>query len=194
MSSSDATPRKAPERLKSGPRRGGWWFLLSVLLLHLGVYLADTAWSAQSLTYFFTMLSRLLPAFGLMLLLLWLFNLFSKPRQWIRRLTRQPTAKSWLLAIAGGVLSLGPMMLWYPLLKELKGQGMHPALLAAFLYSRAIKIPMLPIMMHYFGAFYTGLFVVHILLFAILNGALMAWIEGGNQQPGGKSQSLEPLD
>jgi uncharacterized membrane protein YraQ (UPF0718 family) len=152
--------------------------LLLVVLLHTGIYLTDSALSAQSLGYFWDMLQNLMPAFGLMFLLLWLFNLFNKPQSLIRRRTRQSSAKSWLLSIAGGILSLGPMVIWYPLLKELKEKGMRSSLLAAFLYSRAIKIPMLPIMMHYFGVFYTGLFVSNILLFALLNGVLMGYIDG----------------
>jgi uncharacterized membrane protein YraQ (UPF0718 family) len=190
MCSPDVT--QGPERRKDRRGWGGWWFLLSVILLHLGVYLTNRTLSGQSLSYFHDMLQRLLPAFGLMFLLLWLFNLFGRPRHLIRRLTRQHAAKAWLLSIAGGVLSMGPMVLWYPLLKELRGQGMHGSLLAAFLYSRAIKIPMLPVMMHYFGALYTGLFVVNILLFSILNGALMAYIDEENHPEGGKSQFPAP--
>jgi uncharacterized membrane protein YraQ (UPF0718 family) len=180
MRSPETTPPKTPERLKNGHSSGGWWFLLSMMLLHLGVYLSDRALSAQSLGYFSDMLLRLLPAFALMFLLLWLFNLFSKPQRLIRRLTRQSSAKAWSLSITGGILSMGPLFVWYPLLKELRDKGMHSSLLAAFLYSRAIKIPMLPIMVHYFGVFYTGLFVGNILLFSILNGALMAYIDEGN--------------
>ena len=178
MFSPKATAQKTPQRLKQGRNLGGWWFLMLVVLLHAGIYLTDSALSAQSLGSFSDMLQSLMPAFGVMFLLLWLFNLFSKPQQLIRRLTRQSSTKAWFLSIAGGILSVGPMVIWYPLLKELRGQGMCSSLLAAFLYSRAIKIPMLPIMMHYFGVFYTGLFVSNILLFSLLNGVLMGYIEG----------------
>ena len=53
--------------------------------------------------------------------------------------------------MSAGVVSLGPMYLWYHMLGELKEKGVRTPLLAAFLYSRAVKIPMLPVMAHYFG-------------------------------------------
>ena len=68
---------------------------------------------------------------------------------------------------------MGPMYLWYPLLGELNKEGLRPGLAAAFLYARAVKIPLLPFMIHYFGALYTGLFVVCILVFSVVNGLLM---------------------
>jgi uncharacterized membrane protein YraQ (UPF0718 family) len=65
------------------------------------------------------------------------------------------------------------MYLWYPVLGQLRSKGLSPGLAAAFLYSRAIKIPMLPFMAHYFGASYSALFVICVLLFSVLSGAAM---------------------
>ncbi|MEA2074619.1 MAG: hypothetical protein U9O85_02630 [Euryarchaeota archaeon] len=52
--------------------------------------------------------------------------------------------KGWFLAISAGIISHGPIYIWYPLLKELRDRGMRSGLIAAFMYSRAIKIPLLP--------------------------------------------------
>ncbi|MBL3601761.1 MAG: hypothetical protein JMN25_18175 [gamma proteobacterium endosymbiont of Lamellibrachia anaximandri] len=65
---------------------------------------------------------------------------------------------------------------------DLKAHGMRSSLLAAFLYSRAVKIPMLPLMVHYFGTLYTGLYVVNILLFSVLSGVIMEQLERGTPQ------------
>ncbi|MEA3275135.1 MAG: permease [Pseudomonadota bacterium] len=148
-----------------------------MLLLHLIVRLVDPRLSAASLDGFAANLSRLLPLLGVMFLLLWLFNLFVKPQQVVRRLGQQSGPRGWMLAVLGGVISMGPMYLWYPMLGELRRQGLRSALAAAFLYSRAVKIPMLPFMVHYFGGLYTGLFVLSILLFSILSGLLLEQIE-----------------
>lgn len=59
--------------------------------------------------------------------------------------------RSWALAISAGVLSLGPVYPRYALLGELHTRGMHSALIAALLHARAIKLPWLPLMAHYFG-------------------------------------------
>ena len=162
-----------PEPHAQHQHPGGWWFLLLVVALHLAVRYFDPGLSEESLDYFVQAMIRLLPAFALMFLLLCLFNLFVKPRQIQRGLGKSSGPQGWLFAITGGIISMGPMYLWYPLLKELKTQGMRNSLLAAFLYSRAVKIPMLPLMAHYFGLFYTGIFVVNILLFAVINGLIM---------------------
>ncbi len=47
------------------------------------------------------------------------------------------------------------------------------------LYSRAVKIPPLPLMMHYFGTLYTILFVLNVLLFSIASDLVMERIDVG---------------
>jgi uncharacterized membrane protein YraQ (UPF0718 family) len=79
----------------------------------------------------------------------------------------------WALTMLCGVLSAGPLYAWYPLLAELKAKGMSGALIATFLYSRALKLPLLPLMAHYFGLTYTIALSVCILVFSVLSGLLM---------------------
>jgi phosphoenolpyruvate carboxylase len=54
---------------------------------------------------------------------------------------------------------------------------MRMPLAAVFLYSRAIKIPLLPLMIHYFGTAYTLVLCLYLLGFSIICGFLMAWLE-----------------
>ena len=173
MSSGKQKETKSGQKLKHSPGYGGWWFLLAVLMLHLGVRIIAPTYSTESLDYFVKVLYQLLPAFGLMLLLLWLFNLFAKPQQVSHYLGLHSGLKGWIFATTGGIISMGSMYLWYPLLQELKAKGMRTSLLASFLYSRAIKIPMLPFMVHYFGVLYTVLFVFNIVLFSVASGLMM---------------------
>ncbi len=53
---------------------------------------------------------------------------------------------------------------------------MRPALLATFLYARSIKLPWLPLMIHYFGLSYTVVFSFYIMLFSPLNGYLTEFL------------------
>jgi hypothetical protein len=46
-------------------------------------------------------------------------------------------------------------MLGYPLLEDLRGHGMRDGLIVVFFASRTIKIPLLPIMIDYFGWVFT---------------------------------------
>jgi hypothetical protein len=46
------------------------------------------------------------------------------------------------------------MLLAVDLLHEVHEKGMQSSLVAVFLYSRAVKLPLLPLMLHYFGTGY----------------------------------------
>jgi hypothetical protein len=46
-------------------------------------------------------------------------------------------------------------------------------LIATFLYSRAVKLPLLPLMIHYFGFTYTLVLCIYLVIFAVINGILV---------------------
>jgi uncharacterized membrane protein YraQ (UPF0718 family) len=167
----------AERRASSGPGWGGWVMLGVALVTNLLIWAVDADLAEAGLHHFLYGLPRLALPLMVMFLLLWMFDLFVKPDRLARHLGRQAGPRAWVTAVAAGVVSLGPMYLWYPLLGRLREEGVGPALLASFLYSRAIKIPMLPFMTHYFGGPYTALFVLAILGGSLLSGFAMAVLE-----------------
>ena len=56
-----------------------------------------------------------------------------------------------------GIISMGPIYAWYPLLKEMRKKGATNSLIAVFLGNRAVKPFLLPIMISYFGWVYVAL-------------------------------------
>jgi hypothetical protein len=86
---------------------------------------------------------------------------------------RDSGLRGWSLAIVGGILSVGPIYAWYALLRDLRTKGMRTALIAVFLYNRGIKLPLLPLMIHYFGLAYTLVLAIYMTLFSLLNGILV---------------------
>ena len=82
------------------------------------------------------------------------------------------------VALVGGIFSTGPIYSWYMLLSELKQQGMKQSLMAAFLYSRAIKLPLLPLLIHYFGLTYTLILSLYLLVLSIASGIMTAILAG----------------
>ena len=50
---------------------------------------------------------------------------------------------------------------------------MRTALIAVFLYNRGIKLPLLPLMIHYFGMAFTLVLAVYLTLFSLLSGLVM---------------------
>ncbi len=94
---------------------------------------------------------KLIPVMFLIFILLWLVNQFVSPNSVLKHLGDKSGLRGWLFALAGGIISTGPIYMWYPLLKTLKERGMKESLIAVFLYNRAVKIPMIPLMIYYFN-------------------------------------------
>ena len=173
-------PSRRPSNARSGK---AWLFVLGVAALYLVVAVVDPGYARSSLHHFVEMGADLLPALILVFLFLWLFNLTTGVQKTAARLTgRDSGIRGWLLAIAAGVLSHGPIYPWYPLLRELRAKGARPALIASFLYARSIKLPWLPVMAHYFGLRYMATLTLLILLLSPLNGWLVERLMGQDRE------------
>jgi uncharacterized membrane protein YraQ (UPF0718 family) len=109
--------------------------------------------------------------FGVMMIL----NLFINPSRVARLVGEKTGFLGVLLAAAAGTLSMGPIYAWYPFLKDVRTKGAGPRPIAVFLGNRAIKPLLLPIMVSYFGWFYTLLFTALTFLGAMGCGCLMGY-------------------
>ena len=114
-------------------------------------------------------LNMLLPL-SLVFVLMLLLNLFLKPAQIARFLGRGAGIKGILLSVAAGIISTGPIYAWYPLLKELRVKGAGNSPIAIFLYNRAVKPFLLPVMIAYFGWEYVLILTVLTVLGSIAIG------------------------
>jgi hypothetical protein len=88
-----------------------------------------------------------------------------------------------LTFLTGGVLSHGSVYLWYPLLGDLQQQSMHPGLIAAFRTSRAIKLPLMPLLIYYFGWSCMLILFVYILIAACVEGLLLDHVRKNSVAP-----------
>jgi uncharacterized membrane protein YraQ (UPF0718 family) len=104
-------------------------------------------------------------------------NYFVNPKAISKYVGKGSGIKGWFLAISTGILSHGPIYLWYPLLKELRNQGMRSGLVAVFLYNRAIKIPLLPLMVYYFGTIFVVLLLIYMIIASMVEGEIIEMIE-----------------
>ena len=96
-------------RGRGAPGRGGWWFLATILLLLLIVRWLNPALGEASMARFVATLTDLFPLFGIMFLLLWMFNLFVRPGRVVEQVGHTSGTRGWVLAVGAGVLSMGPM-------------------------------------------------------------------------------------
>lgn len=167
------------KKQKNSRRIGkGWLFLLAVLALYgvTAIFDQQSMWAAWS--SFQSLAAQVLPVLLLVYLLIFVFHLFAEPKWLGRYVGKESGLKGWLIAVGAGILSLGPIYPWYAFLGELREKGMRPSLVAAFLYARAIKIPLLPLLVHYFGMAYAVTLVFYLLVFAGLTGKVMGVITG----------------
>lgn len=102
--------------------------------------------------------------------LMGLLNYFLKPKTISRYMGKESGIKGWFFAVFAGILSHGPVYVWYPLLKDLRKHGMRTGLVAVFLYNRAMKIPLLPVMIFYFGIDFTIILSISVVIASIIEG------------------------
>ncbi|MCD6149760.1 hypothetical protein J7J13_03185 [bacterium] len=152
---------------------GKWIFLIIVAIIYLIMAIIDFDLVKNALAEFIFLLKKIIPVLILVFALMFFSNLFLDAKK-IRKLAGESAGvKGWFVAVVAGILSSGPIYMWYPLLADLKEKGTKDGFIAAFLYNRAVKIPMLPMMIYYFGWPFTIIITIYMILFSVINGVLV---------------------
>ncbi len=149
-----------------------WIFLSTVLFFYLIVSLFNFSLAQEAFLVFGRLFLKILPTLVIVFILLFVSKLFFNPRRVAHVLGTSSGYKGWVLMIIGGILSAGPIYLWYPLLRDLRQKGTKNSLIVASLNSRAIKIPFLPIMIYYFGFPFVLILTIYMILFSVINGLI----------------------
>jgi len=156
----------------------GIYFLLAVALLYAVLFLFNPETIEKSVKASFLLFIKMVPALIMVVLFMGALNYFFTPKDVMKYAGKGSGAKGWFLAAATGILSHGPVYMWYPVLKELMDSGMRSGLAAVFLYNRAIKIPLLPLMVYYFGILFVVVLLFYTLIASFAQGKLIEIIEG----------------
>lgn len=154
------------------PKFNSWIFLIIVLILYTLLLLFQQDLFYSSIKTFFNIFLEILPVFILVFIIMSITNFFITPKFIIKHL-KEKGIKKWIFVVIGGILSSGPIYMWYPLLKDLKNKGLNQGLIACFLYNRAIKIPFLPIAITYFGWKYVLVLTLVTIFISIIQGILL---------------------
>ncbi len=157
--------------LKKGS--GGWFFLGGVTALYVGVILFNPHLGMELVSKALSIFTNLIPIFFIVFLFMVFSSLVFDSEKVLRAVGEESGTRGWLVSVAGGILSTGPVYMWYPLLADLREKGMRTSLIATFLYNRAVKIPLLPLMIYYFGLPFTVVLTCYIILSSIINGMLV---------------------
>ena len=102
-----------------------------------------------------------------------MMNLFLNPAQIVRFLGPKSGIRGIVLSAVAGIISMGPIYAWYPLLKDLREKGAAVSLLAVFLCNRAVKLFLLPVKISCFGGTYVALLTFFTIIGSLVTGYLV---------------------
>ena len=147
-----------------------WYFLISVLLIYGIVSLYAPEKSLPILISFFNLLVQILPIFLIIYVIMTLTNLFVNNEKLRKHLGDDAGIKGWIIAILAGIVSMGSIYVWYPLLKDLQQKGVKDKFIVTFLYNRGIKLQWLPVLLIYFGWVYVTTLLIVMAVFSVFQG------------------------
>ncbi len=168
----------ASERKAGKGGAGGWIFLTVVLVIYGVTALLDSDLTLRAITVFLQLLDKVYPVLVLVFLLIFIIDLLLNPKRVEKYLGRRSGIMGWLTAIVTGILSTGPVYAWYAVLHDLRNKGMRTSLISVVLYNRAIKLPLLPLLVHYFGLAYTVVLASYLIGFSIIGGIILEKVLG----------------
>jgi len=161
---------KIKEKIKNIP--GTWKFLILVFVIYILTLIINPMIFIKSIEFSKQIFLDVAFIFIIIFILMTLSNYFITPKFIIKHLKKRGI-KKWFFVVIAGILSSGPIYMWYPLLGDLKKKGLSDGLIACFLYNRAIKIPLLPIAIAYFSFKYIILLTIIMIIFSIIQGILI---------------------
>ena len=148
-------------------------FFLGVILVYLILYIFTPQGTVNSIENCAVLIIRIVPVLFLVILFMGAMNYFVNPQKVSKYVGEKSGLKGWILATVAGIISHGPIYVWYPLLKDLREHGMKNGLAAVFLYNRAVKIPLVPLMIYYFGVKFLIILTLLTLLASIIEGKII---------------------
>ena len=92
-----------------------WRFLIIVSFIFIGVYFFSPEKGSEAFLEFLILLKKLLPSLGLVFLFMFLFNFFVSDKILEEYFKQKPNIKQYVVIAILGVLSTGPIYLWYAL-------------------------------------------------------------------------------
>lgn len=160
----------SPTRLK------GLRFLAIMVLSYLILFTTNNQAALDALLRTVAIIKQILPIIAVVVLINGVINWRLPAKKMTQLFKDQGAKRSWGIAIIAGILSHGPMYLWYPMLADLRKGGVPEGIVVTYFYARAVKLPLLPLMIDYFGTTFTMVLVTYILIASLLQGLIMQMI------------------
>ena len=144
-------------------------FLAVSIILFISIGLA-TGKINQAIDKFISILTNIVLVLMLIWVIMVLTDYFITPKEMAKFMENNKGVKGWVIAAIAGLVSVGAIYLWYPVLSKLKKHGVTNDIITIFLYNRAIKLQLLPMMLYYFGLTYTIVLTIVMIIMSVANG------------------------
>ncbi len=161
------------EKVSDKNKKGPWIFMVVSLVLLLLVFLFNKEKGMEVTKAFYHLVIEIFPFLLVVFALMVLINLYLKMDVLKKHMGKESGIKGWIIAIVAGILSMGAIYMWFPLLKDLINKGVKPGLVGVFLYNRAIKLHWLPLMALYFGLKYVAVLTLVTIIISVLQGFII---------------------
>ena len=149
-----------------------WIFVLVALLIYASVYFIAPDKVLPIWISFWKIIRQIAPILIVVYLIMLLTNYFVDNQHLQKYMSENVGYKAWGISILAGILSVGPIYIWYPLLKDLQDKGVKDKYLATFLYNRGIKLQWLPVLLLYFGWKYALVLLIVMTILSIFQGII----------------------
>lgn len=151
-----------------------WAFLVGVFTLYIILFSISSARVVTALKMSGSIMLQIAIPLLIAFITMVVLNLFSGHEKISRFFGRRQRIKGIAFSSLAGILSMGPVYAWYPLLKGLREKNISDFHLANFLSNRAIKPFLFPVMVFYFGWIYTLILNVLLLMCSLLTAKIVS--------------------
>ena len=125
---------------------GKWIFIVTVLIIFVVIFVVSPEKGAVILVNFKKLMIQILPILFFVYVIMLLTNYYIDNDKIKKYMGEDAGIKAWVISILSGILSVGPVYMWYPLMKDLQNKGVNNRFLVTFLYNRGIKLQWLPML------------------------------------------------
>ncbi len=170
---SNTEKQKHGQKQKENVSKGPWIFLAISVLLLISALIFDSEKGMSVWHFLLHLLTTILPVLVLVFAIMVLINLFLKTQLLIKYMGKGSGLKGWAIAVVTGILSVGAIYMWFPVLKEMIDKGVKHGLIAVFLYNRGIKLQWMPVLALYFSVKYIVVLTLVMLLASLVQGLII---------------------
>ena len=168
---------KSPQNKKAGGLKSLIFFGI-MILAYIVLYIFYPEKTYNAIVYVIGIIKEILPILLFVYVFMFAFS-FINEKKLKAYIEKAPAAAKYLLLSALGTLSHGPIFAWYPFLKELYQKGISKGAVGTFLYSRGIKLTLLPMLVSFFDLKFAVILTITTLLFSIIEGIVIDLTEKG---------------